>query len=97
MDSLMDSLIRLTALTTLPFCFVTPTTGDWWLASMLFIRGAALGILLIPVMTVAYVDVSPLSVPHATILTRMSQQVGASVGTAVAGALCALWLPAKRR
>lgn len=73
-----------TALATLPLCLAGPGTSDLWLSLVLLVRGAALGILLIPVLTVAYVDVGEDAVPHATILTRMSQQVGASTGTALA-------------
>ncbi|MFZ2624710.1 MAG: MDR family MFS transporter [Propionibacterium sp.] len=74
----------LTAATTLPFCFAGTQTGNLSLSGILFLRGLALGVLFIPVMTVAYLDIDGPSIPHASILTRVSQQVGASVGTAVA-------------
>lgn len=74
----------LTAATTLPFCLAGTDTGNLTLSAILFLRGLALGVLFIPVMTVAYLDIDGPSIPHASILTRVSQQVGASVGTAVA-------------
>ncbi len=74
----------LTALTTAPFCFTTATTSNLLLSGVLLLRGLAIGALLIPAMTVAYRDVDAASAPHASILTRMTQQVGTCVGTAVA-------------
>lgn len=74
----------LTALTTLPFCFATTATGNLTLSALLFLRGLALGVLLIPVMTVAYLDIDDSAVPHASSLTRVAQQVGTCAGTAVA-------------
>ena len=73
----------LVAATTLPFVFASATTPDWWLSGVLFLRGLALGALLIPVMMVAYLDVDHGDIPHATMLTRIGQQVGASFGTAL--------------
>ncbi len=74
----------LTAATTLPFCFAGADTSNVTLSAILFLRGLALGVLFIPVMTVAYLDIDDKAIPHASILTRVSQQVGASVGTAIA-------------
>ena len=50
---------------------------------MLLVRGLGLGAVLIPVMTVAFVDLDPGEMPHASMLTRISQQVGGSFGVAV--------------
>jgi predicted cobalt transporter CbtA len=41
------------------------------------------GAVLIPPMSVAYQDVQPAGIPHATMNTRIAQQVGASFGTAI--------------
>lgn len=73
----------LVALTTVPFAFAGPTTSTWWLVTVLLLRGFGLGGVMIPVMTVAYLDTRPDEVPHASVLTRISQQVGGAFGTAI--------------
>jgi hypothetical protein len=49
----------------------------------LLVRGIGLGAVIIPVMTVAFVGLDRADVPHASILTRIAQQVGGSFGTAL--------------
>ena len=73
----------LVALATVPFAFAGPGTNQWWLGAVLLVRGLGLGAVLIPVMTVAFVDLDPADMPHASMLTRISQQVGGSFGVAV--------------
>jgi EmrB/QacA subfamily drug resistance transporter len=73
----------LIALATVPFALAGPGTNQWWLGAVLLIRGLGLGAVLIPVMTVAFVDLDPGEMPHASMLTRISQQVGGSFGVAV--------------
>jgi EmrB/QacA subfamily drug resistance transporter len=73
----------LVALATVPFAFAGPSTNQWWLGAVLLLRGLGLGVVLIPVMTVAYADISPAEMPHASMLTLISQQVGGSFGVAV--------------
>jgi EmrB/QacA subfamily drug resistance transporter len=73
----------LVALATVPFAFAGPHTSEWWLGAILLLRGLGLGIVLIPVMTVAFVDIDPGDMPDASMLTRISQQVGGSFGVAV--------------
>ena len=63
--------------------FAGPGTSEWWLGAVLLVRGLGLGAVLIPVMTVAFVDIAPGDMPHASMLTRISQQVGGSFGVAV--------------
>ena len=55
----------------------------WLLSAVLLIRGVGIGAVLIPPMSVAYQDVPPAGIPHATMNTRISQQVGASFGIAI--------------
>ena len=50
---------------------------------MLLIRGLGIGAVLIPSMSVAYQDVPSAGIPHATMNTRIAQQVGASFGVAI--------------
>jgi len=71
------------ALGTLPFAFAGPDTSPWWLGAVLLVRGAGLGAVLIPVMSVAYAGLGRSDVPHASMITRIAQQLGGSFGTAV--------------
>lgn len=73
----------LTAVATVPFALAGPDTSLMWLAAVLLVRGLGIGAVLIPPMSVAYQDTRPADVPHATMNTRISQQVGASFGTAI--------------
>ena len=50
---------------------------------LLVIRGFGIGTVLVPPMSVAYQDVPPAGIPHATMNTRIAQQVGASFGIAI--------------
>jgi EmrB/QacA subfamily drug resistance transporter len=73
----------LTAIATVPFAFAGPGTSLWWLSAVLLVRGFGIGAVLIPPMSVAYYDVGPADIPHATMNTRIAQQVGASFGVAI--------------
>ncbi len=74
----------LVALATVPFALAGPGTSEWWLGAVLLVRGLGLGIVLIPVMTVAFVDIDSADMPDASMITRISQQVGGSFGVAIA-------------
>ena len=71
------------ALTTVPFAFAGPTTSTWWLVAVLVVRGFGLGGVMIPVMTVSFLDTTREQVPHASVLTRITQQIGGAFGAAV--------------
>ncbi|MBW8487112.1 MDR family MFS transporter [Actinomadura parmotrematis] len=73
----------LAAVATVPFALAGPGTNPWWLGAVLFVRGLGTGAVLIPPMSVAYQDTRPVDIPHATMNTRIVQQVGASFGTAI--------------
>ncbi len=73
----------LAAIATVPFAFAGPGTSLWWLGAVLLVRGLGIGAVLIPSMSVAYQDIRPAGIPHATMNTRIAQQVGASFGTAI--------------
>ncbi len=49
----------------------------------LLVRGFGLGAVTIPLMAVAFVGLDRAEVPHASILTRIAQQIGGSFGVAV--------------
>ena len=73
----------LAAVATVPFAFAGPHTSLWWLGTVLLMRGFGIGAVLIPPMSVAYYDIGPADIPHATMNTRIAQQVGASFGVAI--------------
>ena len=73
----------LAAVGTVPFAFAGPHTSLWLLGAALVIRGFGIGTVLVPPMSVAYQDVPPAGIQHATMNTRIAQQVGASFGTAI--------------
>src|SRR3954468_18134228 len=77
------SSFLLTAVATIPFAFAGPDTSLWWLGPVLLVRGLGIGAVLIPPMSVAYQDVPPTGIQHATMNTRIVQQVGGSFGTAI--------------
>jgi EmrB/QacA subfamily drug resistance transporter len=71
------------AVATVPFALATARTTEWWLVATLILRGVGLGAVTIPVMASAYVGLAKPEVPHASIITRVAQQIGGSFGTAV--------------
>ncbi|WP_433606208.1 MDR family MFS transporter [Dactylosporangium sp. CA-139114] len=73
----------LVGLGTVPFAFAGHHTATWWLLATLFVRGLGMGIVMIPLMTVAFVGLEREQVPHASTVTRIVQQVGGSVGVAL--------------
>jgi MFS family permease len=74
----------LAAAATAPFAFAGPRTSLWLLGAVLVLRGFGIGTVLVPPMSVAYQDVPPAGIPHATMNTRIAQQVGTSFGIAIA-------------
>ncbi len=73
----------LTAVATVPFAFATASTSQWWLGGVLFVRGLGVGAIILAPLMAAYLDVSHDQMPHASMMTRITQQVGASFGAAV--------------
>lgn len=72
-----------TAASTVPFALAEAGTNLWLLGAVLFVRGLGLGTVLIPVMTVAYIDIHSNQMPHASAITRIVQQLGGAFGTAL--------------
>ena len=68
---------------TVPFAFAGASTPVWWLMLALLVRGIGLGAVFIPLMAVGFVGLAKDEVPHASIVTRIAQQVGGAAGTAV--------------
>jgi EmrB/QacA subfamily drug resistance transporter len=73
----------LAAAATVPFALASPHTSLWLLGAVLVIRGFGIGTVLVPPLSVAYRDVPPAGIPHATMNTRIAQQVGTSFGIAI--------------
>jgi EmrB/QacA subfamily drug resistance transporter len=73
----------LAAVATVPFALAGPGTRLWWLAVVLLVRGLGIGAVLIPPMSVAYQDTQPAGIAHASMNTRIAQQLGAAFGTAI--------------
>lgn len=70
------------AIGTVPFAFSGAATSAFLLGVVLFVRGLGMGAVLIPLMTTAYVGLEHAEIPDASIITRVGQQLGGSVGTA---------------
>ena len=68
---------------TLPFAIADATTNQWWLMAVLLVRGVGTGAVMIPVMSVAYLGLERHEIPHASIITRLAQQLGGAFGTAL--------------
>ncbi|WP_028045750.1 MDR family MFS transporter [Cellulomonas sp. URHE0023] len=68
---------------TVPFALSSERTSTWFLMAMLLVRGFGLGAVIIPLMTGAFLGLERDEVPHASIITRVAQQIGGSFGTAV--------------
>jgi len=73
----------LIAIGTVPFAFADANTSNVWLSAVLVVRGLGLGTVLIPLMTVSMTGLSHDEIPQATMISRISQQVGGAFGTAV--------------
>jgi MFS family permease len=75
--------ILLMAGATLPFCFVTTSTSEAWLAVALFFRGIGLGLTMMPVTAAAYYDLNHAEIPKATTVINIVRLIGGSVATAL--------------
>lgn len=75
--------VVLTAAGTIAYTQVGVHTNEILLGLSLVVRGAGLGVVLIPVMATAYLGLRPDQIPHASSVTRIAQQVGGAFGTAI--------------
>ncbi|ADP82445.1 MDR family MFS transporter [Pseudofrankia inefficax] len=71
------------ALATVPFAFVTADTSKVLLMAALLVRGAGVGVATIPLTGAAYIGLGHSEIPHASIVIRVAQQLGGSMGVAV--------------
>jgi len=77
------------AAATVPFALAGPHTSAWLLALWMAIRGFGLGAVTMPVMVAGYIGLDKKQIPHSSVLTRTSQQLGGSFGTAVLAVILA--------
>ncbi|WP_327673980.1 MDR family MFS transporter [Kitasatospora sp. NBC_00458] len=77
----------LVAVSTVPFAFVTAGSGEVPLTAALFVRGLALGAAMIAPAGAAYAGLGREEIPDASIITRVAQQVGGSLGIALLAVL----------
>jgi len=78
---------------TLPFVFFTAKTSKWLILLALFVRGIGQGGLTIPVMADSYTGLPKRLIAEATTATRMLQNIGGAMGTAVLATIIAHELP----
>ena len=76
-------------ISTAPFLFLGDQTGSILLYVLLFIRGLAIGMLIVPITTSAFRGLPDADVSRATVIIRAFQQVGGSFGTAAVAAAVA--------
>jgi EmrB/QacA subfamily drug resistance transporter len=87
----MGVSIRLVALTgmalltvaTIPYVLATAHTSEALLSVVLIVRGAGLGLVVIPMTNAAYVGLPHSAVPSVTTGVRIFQQIGGALGTAI--------------
>ncbi|TDC13064.1 DHA2 family efflux MFS transporter permease subunit, partial [Actinomadura bangladeshensis] len=73
----------LTFASTVPFGFVTATTGNGMLMAVLFVRGIGLGAAMITITGAAFIGLRPDEIPQGAGISRVAQQVGGAAGTAL--------------
>jgi EmrB/QacA subfamily drug resistance transporter len=78
---------------TLPFLFAGADTNTIFLILALFVRGAGLGAVTIPIMASVYDELSQKEITHGTIVTRILQQIGGAFGTAILAVQLTTYLP----
>jgi EmrB/QacA subfamily drug resistance transporter len=88
--------VALTAAGTIAYTQVGVHTNEILLALSLVVRGAGLGAVTIPIMATAYLGLTPNQVPHASTVTRISQQIGGAFGTAILAMILTTQLHAHR-
>jgi MFS family permease len=87
----MNVSIRLVALigmalltiATIPYVFATAHTSEALLSLVLVVRGAGLGVVVVPMTNAAYIGLPRSSIPAATTGVRIFQQIGGALGTAI--------------
>ncbi|MCR6490363.1 multidrug efflux MFS transporter [Amycolatopsis sp. OK19-0408] len=84
--ALTGSLVVLAS--TVPLPWLGPDTPMWLVQALLIVRGAGLGLSIMPASTAAYASVDASELGHATALVNIVLRVGGAIG----GALCVIVL-----
>jgi predicted MFS family arabinose efflux permease len=84
--ALTGSLVVLAS--TVPMPWLGPETPTWLIQALLLVRGAGLGLSILPASTAAYASVAAAELGHATALVNIVLRVGGALG----GALCVIVL-----
>jgi EmrB/QacA subfamily drug resistance transporter len=80
---LMLAGLTLALLGTLPFAFLGHGPANWLLITTLLVRGAGLGLAMVPGMSAVYAAVAPEEAPKAAGTVNVVNRLGGSLGTAV--------------
>jgi EmrB/QacA subfamily drug resistance transporter len=67
----------------IPFLFLSASTPYWWLMTAMVVRGAGLGLCMIPAMAAIYRAVPAASISDASTQLSVLNRLGGSIGTAV--------------
>jgi EmrB/QacA subfamily drug resistance transporter len=70
-------------LATVPFALASADTSEWWLMTVLVVRGFGLAAVMVPLTAGAFIGLRHDEIPHAGIITRVAQQLGGSFGAAL--------------
>lgn len=73
----------ITFIGSLPFVFFVQQSPYWIIAVVLFVRGMGVGGITLPIMSDAYTGLSGEQIQHASIATRIIQNIGGAFGSAV--------------
>jgi len=77
----------MTVVGTVPFALADGSTHTWLLGTALLVRGIGMGAVMVPIISSAYVGLEPSAIAHASMQTRIMQQVGGAFGTAIGAML----------
>jgi len=75
--------MALLTLATVPYVLATAHTSEALLSLVLVVRGAGLGLVIIPMTNAAYIGLPHSAIPSVTTGVRIFQQIGGAIGTAV--------------
>jgi len=67
----------------IPLIFITDTTSMIWISFVLFIRGASIGGISLPLTSEAYIGLDSKQLPEAGVGINIIENLGASFGSAV--------------
>ena len=79
---IMASMIGVTIVSSL-FLLVGLNTSQWWIRALMLLRGAAMGVGMVPMQAATYATISREDTGRASALFSTNRQVAASVGVAV--------------